>query len=203
MGKLVVIVGNSGVGKSTLARQLGQQAGFALGLEQINERPFQAAFAHDHTRYALPNQVDYLLLRAEQERAIRQHQGIGVQDGGLDLDFYLFTHRFQQLGYLTATEFALCARLYHALRQGLPPPDLIIRLVAPLPVIAKRYQQRNRPLEIAQLADLAALDQLLITWLTSVTTSPVLTVDVSAEDATYADLLPALIGQIHARLAGA
>jgi deoxyadenosine/deoxycytidine kinase len=200
MSKLVVIVGNSGVGKSTLARRLGQQAGFVLGLEQIQERPFQAAFARKHTRYALANQVDYLLLRAEQERTIRQQEAIGIQDGGLELDFYLFTHRFHQLGYLNEAEFALCDRLYHALRQGLPPPDLIIHLVAPLSVIAKRYQQRNRPLEIAQLTDLAALEQLLNTWLASVQTRPILTVDVSEEDPTYANVLPTLLEQIHERL---
>ena len=88
MGKLITIVGNSGVGKTTLAAELCRRASFAVGLEQHTERPFQALMAADPRRYALANQVDYLLLRAEQERAIRARPEPGLVDGGLDLDFY-------------------------------------------------------------------------------------------------------------------
>ena len=200
MGKLIVVVGNTGVGKTTLTQQLCLQGGFVSGLEQQAERPFQQLFANDLARYALPNQVDYLLRRAEQEWAIRQQPAIGLQDGGLETDFWLFTRRFYQKGYLDEPGYQLCERLYTFFRQLLPPPDLIIHLVAPLAVITARYAQRNRPLEIAQLDDLAALDLLLTDWLTQVDGIPILTVDATKEDATYTQATRWLLPQIRARL---
>ena len=118
MGRLIAIMGNTGVGKSTLARQLCRLHDFTSGLEQHAERPYQRLFAQaepssaDQKRYALANQLDYLLLRAEQEQYIRSLPGLGIQDGGLDLDFYVFTRHFYQKGYLAEAEYVLCQRLY-------------------------------------------------------------------------------------------
>ena len=67
MNKLIVIVGPSGVGKTTLARALCEKHDFAIAYEQHEERPFQTLFKQD-PKYALANQLDYLLYRAEQER---------------------------------------------------------------------------------------------------------------------------------------
>lgn len=196
MGKLIVVAGNSGVGKTTFAQCLGKQGSFITRLEEHSGRPFQALFAHDLHRYALANQIDYLLLRAEQEEYIRQGSLPGVQDGGLELDFYVFTRRFYQLGYLTPADYALCSRLYTQLRRLLPPPDLIIHLQAPPAVIADRYRRRQRPLEIARLDDLAALDALLHDWLRQVTTIPVLTVDASIDDPQYTQSLSSILEEI-------
>lgn len=182
MGKLITIVGNSGVGKTTLAAELCRRASFAVGLEQHTERPFQALMAADPRRYALANQVDYLLLRAEQERAIRARPEPGLVDGGLDLDFYGFTRLFHLKGYLDDAEYAICARLYVTLRDLLGPPDLILYLTAPLAVIEQRYAARGRQLEIARLEDLALMDQLIADWVTSAADVPVLQVDAGLDD---------------------
>jgi deoxyadenosine/deoxycytidine kinase len=185
MSRLFVIVGNSGVGKTTFTQQLCRLGSFSTGLEQHVERPFQALFARDLPRYALANQVDYLLFRAGQEMAIRQGAASGVMDGGLDQDFYVFTRLFYRRGYLTQDEYRLCERLFGFIRQVLPPPDLIIRLVAPLEVIAGRYAGRGRGLEIAKTEDLVELERYLDDWLGAVEDSPILTVDASQDDPGY------------------
>ena len=200
MGRLITVVGNSGVGKTTFTRELCRLGNFVTGLEQHAERPFQKPFSLELKRYALANQVDYLLLRAEQEQIIRQNPGVGLQDGGLEQDFYVFTRHFYNLGYLSVDEFQLCQRLYTRLRAALPLPDLIISLQAPLSVIAERYEKRGRRLEIARLADLGELQALLDDWLAQVQGIPVLRVDASADDLGFSGEIERIIGEIHETL---
>jgi len=59
----------------------------------------------------------------------------------------------------------LCERLYTQLRQALPPPEVLIYLKVPLPVLVERMAKRNRALEIAKEADLAELQVLLDRWI--------------------------------------
>jgi deoxyadenosine/deoxycytidine kinase len=195
MGKLIAVVGNSGVGKTTLVRVLSQAGGYSTGLESHTERPYQRWFARDLTGYALPNQVDYLLYRAEQEQEIRIRPNPGLQDGGLDLDYWVFTRHFYARGYLDEAGFSLCTRLYKMLRSLLPPPDLLVYLAAPLEVVARRMQQRSRGLEIARLDDLQALQALLDDWLES-TALPVTRVDAAGDDLQYRAVLAGLLRAI-------
>src|SRR4030095_6286040 len=93
MSKLISVVGPSGVGKTTFVRTLAQAYPFTTAYEGHAERPFQALFKQDK-KYALANQLDYLLLRAEQEKELRASPQIGLLDGGLDLDFHGFRRLF-------------------------------------------------------------------------------------------------------------
>ncbi|NTU55984.1 MAG: hypothetical protein HGA79_07025 [Anaerolineales bacterium] len=72
MNKLITIIGPSGVAKTALVQALTKKFQFETALEQHVERPFQA-LAKEDARYIFPNQMDYLLLRAEQEKP--RHQG--------------------------------------------------------------------------------------------------------------------------------
>jgi deoxyadenosine/deoxycytidine kinase len=173
-----MIVGNSGAGKTTLAHLLGERRGFCTGLEVLGDRPFQEPFKHN-SRYALANQVDFYLLRAEQERMIRSGKRAGILDGGLELDYYVFTQLFRMKGYLTGDEFDLLSRLFTLTRTFLPSPDLIIYLYAPLEVITDRFNARNRSLEITELEDLPVIQSLLDKWLEDAENGNVLRVDAS------------------------
>ena len=195
MGQIILIAGNSGVGKTTLCAALAAAHPFATGLEQHAERPFQALMAADPPRYALANQVDYLLLRAEQERALRVGPRPGLIDGGLDLDFHAFTRLFHARGYLSNAEFALCARLHDSLRALLGPPDLILRLTAPLAVVEARYAARGRPLEIAQRADLALMEGYISEWLATCHNTPIIPIDATADDFCSPAALARLLSQ--------
>lgn len=199
MGKLIIIVGNTGVGKTALTRALCSQANFVSGLEGHAERPFQALFKTD-PRFALANQMDYLLLRAEQEQAIRSGDRTGVLDGGLDMDFHVFTRLFHQRGWLRDDEFALLERFHRLLRALLPPPEVIISMQADPEVAAGRFRRRARPLEIAAPEDAQAVNDLLGCWLAQADPTRLLPFDASADDPDYRASLPGLLAQIHARI---
>lgn len=196
LGKLIVVVGNTGVGKTTFVRILCRAAEFTPSLEQHEERPFQELFSLDHERYALANQIDYMLLRAEQEIDIRKGNITGVQDGGLDQDFFVFTRLFYLKGYLTDNEYVLCERFYLVLRERLPPPDLMIWMRAPLDKIAERYNQRERSQGIARIEDMEIIESLLEDWLGENGASPLFVIDSEAEDRRYARAIPKVIDLI-------
>lgn len=185
MGQLITVVGNSGVGKTTFVQQLCLKTGFVQAMEQHYRRPFQKLFSLDHESYAFENQIDYLLFRAEQELEIRNCEKTGVQDGGLDEDFFLFTRLFYQNGFLTDREFGICERTYKILRELLQPPDLIVWLEAPLSVLAERIKIRDRGLGIVEIEDLKAMEVLLEDWLGEIDSALVISIDTVKEGREY------------------
>jgi len=197
MNKLITIIGPSGVGKTALVQALTKKFQFETALEQHVERPFQA-LAKEDARYIFPNQMDYLLLRAEQEKQLRNCQKIGLMDGGLDLDFHGFTRLFLSRNLLNQNEFDLCRRFYNFTRELLPLPELIVRLRADEGTVAGRLSSRKR-INIASAEDTALFNSFLDEWLASVSSSRVLEVDVANEDINYTrsvDIILDTIGQI-------
>jgi len=194
MGNMIAIIGVSGVGKTTLLHALNAQSQFAVGIESHNERPFQTLFKRDQ-RYALANQLDYLLYRAEQEKSLRTDLRPSLTDGGLDLDFHGFTRLFHAHGWLSDSEFDLCRRVYELTRDLLPPPDLIIHLMASAETVRERLASRNR-INIASEKDAELLNSFIVEWLSNVPSEQKIELDVSSEKMDYTQSLKT----IHARL---
>jgi deoxyadenosine/deoxycytidine kinase len=195
MNKLIVIVGVSGVGKTTLASALSKKEKFEIALEQHSERPFQALFKQD-ARYALANQMDYLMYRAEQERELRKNDVPALMDGGLDLDFYGFTRLFHTRGFLNSAEFDLCYRFYSFTRSLLPPPDLVIALTADSHIISQRLAARNR-INIASNEDAELLEGYVNKWLESIPESKIIKLNVSQENSEYSHSVPLILDKIN------
>ena len=185
MNRLIAVVGVSGVGKTALVDALSKTGKFVTDYEQHVGRPFQELFKHDK-RYALANQVDYHLRRAEQERMLRSQPGpsYGLMDGGLDLDFHGFTRLFHKRGLLREDEYDLCRRLYEFFRETLPQPELFVHLWADEGTVAERLSVRKR-INIASAEDTALFHSLIEEWLASIPAGKRLELDVSHESVGY------------------
>jgi deoxyadenosine/deoxycytidine kinase len=196
MSKLIAIIGASGVGKTALVSALAKAYDFDTAYEQHTERPFQSLFKKD-ARYALANQIDYFLLRAEQEKRLRVSPLLGLIDGGLDLDFYGFTRLFHKRGLLTDPEFDLCRRVYEFIRERLPRPELIIRLYADEIMVANRLSTRDR-INIANPEDTILFNSFLDQWLASIPSDQILVLDVSNETLGYEQSVSIIFDRIKA-----
>jgi deoxyadenosine/deoxycytidine kinase len=202
MSKLIAIVGASGVGKTALVSALAKARAkyyvteaFETAYEQHTERPFQRLFKND-ARYALANQIDYFLLRAEQEKNLRASPRIGLIDGGLDLDFYGFTRLFHSRCLLTDPEFELCRQVYEFIRERLPRPELLIRLRAAEGTVASRLSTRER-INIASAEDNSLFNLFLDQWLASIPSDQLLELDVSNETLAYEKSVDTIFNRIN------
>lgn len=194
MGKIVAVVGPSGVGKTTLVRALSADGDFAAGYEEHSDRPFQALFKQD-PRYALANQVDYLIQRADEERRLRLDPRPGLVDGGLDLDFYGFTRLFHTTGWLNDDEYALCRRIHALTRELLPSPDLVLHLTARADVVSRRLADRNR-INIVSGQDAGLFNQYLDEWLASLAPHRKMHLDTSDEYPDHAAVRRTLLSRL-------
>lgn len=194
MNKLIEVIGASGVGKTVLVRALAKTGLFTTAYEEHAERPFQALFKND-SRYALANQIDYLLLRAEQEAGLRASTKTGLMDGGLDLDFHGFTRLFHRRGLLTDAEFDLCRRVYTFIRERSPQPELIVRLYADDITVADRLSARDR-INIASAEDTSLFNSFLDEWLAEIPSDQILELDVSKEDISYLESVNTILKRL-------
>ena len=194
MSKLISIVGASGVGKTALVHALAKAGKFTTAYEQHAERPFQILFKQDQ-RFALANQMDYFLLRAEQEKQLRASAQIGLIDGGLDLDFHGFTRLFLSCNLLSDSEFDLCRRLYNLIRESLPSPELIVRLNTDVETVASRLSTRDR-VNIANAEDTALFNSFLDEWLAPIPSAQVLVLDVTNESMNYQQSIATILKKL-------
>lgn len=150
--RFIAIEGPIGVGKTTLARKLGEALDARLLLEAPEENPFLGDFYGEPRAYALASQVSFLLQRIRQMRHLHQHELFGqcwVSDFMFEKD-----RLFAGLT-LNAEEMALYDSLSRRLAGSAPVPDRVIYLNAPPPVLMRRVRVRGRaeeqPMEAAYL----------------------------------------------------
>lgn len=170
---------------------------FATAFEGHEDRPFQKLFKQDK-KYALANQLDYLLHKAEQEKDLRQSEKLALMDGGLDLDFYGFTRLFHTHAWLSDLDFDLITRFYKFVRAHQPAPDLIVFLYADEKIIQQRLASRDR-INIASGNDAKLLESFINEWLKSLNQENVLRLDVSNETIDYAQSIIQIMEKINGK----
>jgi len=142
--RYIAVEGCIGVGKTTLAKNIGRLFNYDMLLEQPEENPFLGRFYQDPKSTALPTQLFFLFQRANQLQALRQDDifaPVRVADFLIEKD-----QLFAQIT-LDDDELNIYQQVYDKLTINAPRPDLVIYLQAPLDVLSDRIRQRGISIE--------------------------------------------------------
>jgi deoxyguanosine kinase len=107
--RFIVVEGPIGVGKTSLARRLGQTLGGQLVLEQADQNPFLERFYKNPRAAAFQTQLFFLFQRARQLEDVRQEDLFGAVRVA---DYLLEKDRLFARVTLDDAEYALYERVY-------------------------------------------------------------------------------------------
>lgn len=196
--RYIVVEGAIGVGKTSLARKLGETLGAEVVLEQAAENPFLERFYRNPRVGALPAQLYFLFQRAQQQAALRQQDLFGT----VRVADYLFAKDdlFARL-ILDDEEYGLYRQVHERLAIDAPQPDLVIYLQAPVDVLLDRVARRGIAHEsLIDRGYLTRLNEAYARFFHGYDASPLLIVNAASFDpisheADYEELL-AQIGRV-------
>jgi deoxyguanosine kinase len=195
--QLVSVAGIIGVGKTTLAKKLGEALRAPVLFEPYDTNPFLREVYAGKIELALDSQLYFLVHRTEQiGRGVLPAGQVTVTDYVFDQEM-IYARRL-----LNPTQLALYERIYRPFAQWVTPPTLVIYLHDASANCLQRIHQRGRPYEQQVGVEfLEALDgdyqQMLAHW----KASPVLRVP-TARLTGYADaVVEHLVRQVSAYIA--
>ncbi len=152
----IVIEGNIGAGKTTLATMISEEFNARLVLERFAENPFLPRFYEDPARFAFPVELSFL---AERYRQLKDE--IVEQDlfkSFTVADYYFMKSLIFASSTLERDEFNLYRQIFHIIYSSLPKPDLYVYLhVSPerlLENIAQRGRDYEKTITASYLADI-------------------------------------------------
>ncbi len=141
----IIIEGNIGAGKTTLAHMLSKHFNARLILEEFADNPFLPKFYENQQQYAFPLELFFMAERYKQLKDLLQtkdmFQHITIAD-------YLFTKclLFAKVN-LTDDEFRLYQKLFDILNPQIIQPDILIYLHSPVNKLQQNIKKRNRAYE--------------------------------------------------------
>lgn len=202
--RLILVAGNIGAGKTSLAHKLGEKLGWRTGFETIEDNPYLGKFYGDMRSWAFHLQVFLLGQRAEQHLHAYRDPASFILDRSIYEDYYIFARALHQLGNLNSEDLRTYERVYKMVTEYLPWPDLLIFLKAPVDALLKRIQIRGREMEVGITAPyLELLDGFYSDWLTNFDLCPVLTISSGDLDFVHhPDHLDIVISKIEEKLSG-
>ena len=143
--RYLVIEGNIGAGKTSLATMLAEETGSRLILEEFNDNPFLAKFYEDPGRYAFQLELSFLAER---------YQQIKTELGPPDLfgqpvisDYFLAKSFIFSKQNLKDDEMKLFEKLFSIIQAQVPLPDLYVYLHVPVEKLLNNIEHRGRSYE--------------------------------------------------------
>lgn len=173
----VVVAGNIGVGKTSLAERIGSRLGWWTGYESVADNPYLADFYSDMRSWSFHLQVFFLGHRADQYLEAAHDPRSAILDRSIYEDFYIFARALHHMGDFAERDYLAYRRLFELVVGSMPRPNLLIYLKAPVNVLMDRIRRRARGMESGITPEyLSLLDSFYDEWLGAFDMCPVLTI---------------------------
>lgn len=174
---LVVVAGNIGVGKTSLTERMGERLGWRTDFESVSDNPYLAEFYDDMRKWSFHLQIFFLGHRAEQYLEAANDARSAILDRSIYEDSYIFSRALRHLNNINERDYQSYRRLFQLVVKGLPKPDLLVYLKAPVGVLMERIERRARGMETGITEEyLSLLDSFYDDWLAHFDLCPVLTI---------------------------
>jgi deoxyadenosine/deoxycytidine kinase len=141
----VVVEGNIGTGKTSLANMLAKEYNTRIILERFADNPFLPLFYENQNRYAFPLELSFLADRYQQLMDELSNQDLFRTQTVSD---YILSKSLIFAGItLKEEEFKLYQRLFHIMNPHLPKPDLLVYLHKSVHQLQENIRKRGREYE--------------------------------------------------------
>ena len=141
----VVIEGNIGAGKTTLAGKISDQFNARLILERFADNPFLPKFYDDPEKYSFPLELSFL---ADRYRQLKEE--LVVQDlfkAFTIADYYFMKSLVFAASTLTGDEYNLYRQIFYIIYGSLPKPDIYVYLHINPEKLLQNIEKRGRNYE--------------------------------------------------------
>jgi deoxyguanosine kinase len=143
--KYIVIEGNIGAGKTTLATKIAEDFNAEMVFERFAENPFLPKFYKDQNRYAFPLEMAFLADRYKQlSEGLSQ---FNLFKNFVVSDYYIFKSLIFAKITLQEDEFRLYKTLFDIVYKQITKPDLYIYLYQNTDRLLENIKKRGRVYE--------------------------------------------------------
>lgn len=202
--RLILVAGNIGAGKTSLTERIGERLGWRTAFESVADNPYLPDFYQNMQAWSFHLQIFFLGHRADQHLELAADPLSAICDRSIYEDAYIFARALNHLGNLNERDYLAYRRLFDLVVRNLPPPDLLIYLRAPVPVLMERIHRRARDIESGISSEyLTLLESYYDEWMANFDICPVLTIKTDDLDFVHkAKHLDTVVQYIQDKLAG-
>jgi deoxyadenosine/deoxycytidine kinase len=179
--RFLVIEGNIGAGKTTLAKMIAKEFDAKLVLEQFADNPFLPKFYDDQERYSFPLELSFLADRYYQIK--KQVFNPDLFHSLLVADYFFAKSSIFAQNTLKDDEYRLFRQIFDIVFESMPKPDLYVYLHADTSQLLKNIKLRGRDYEKNISAEyLEKIKSGYFNFFKQISTFPILVIDINNID---------------------
>lgn len=141
----LVIEGNIGAGKTSLAKKISDEFNAELILETFADNPFLPKFYEKPERYAFPLEMAFLADRYRQLN--KELKSRNLFKSFTVSDYYFTKSLIFARNTLPDEEYKLYRKIFNIIHSSLPKPDLYVYLHRDTDLLLKNIKRRGRSYE--------------------------------------------------------